>query len=461
MHIPTPINGQSDKDNSTNSMNLEQAQNDTPEKFTQSAISPKISQNTTSILTHDQKTIQLESQTFIESGQMPIDQKQNIISSEIAELARPKIFYNQKVEQGIMHELSLYTKEISSIQEIDMQIPELSLEKILTGSDEVMAQIIANTINCQEVISIPKKNAHVVELTSSNDISNTKSTAQNSASLKLPEAEVSIPTSNHLVTASDNKSRPPILILPEDSKEKQNQVLLYKKKDITAIQKKLGINSNINKMAVSESKIAKELADLYKLLLELVRDLMPIQGKLGIDINPILEAELRRDEISSDKPIRLFDLLLCLEDDIMTIQKELGIVGYTNQEMAEETDKNTKVYFRKFEEFHDLLEDDLGVLIKKFADIGVKKFWFTGEGLPLFPNVSPQQLHEIFIKKSASNNQIGRFLTPSVLCIAFISELDVEELSELLSEVIESEASESEDVEIFNLWDSESFDLPG
>ena len=60
-----------------------------------------------SILTHDQKTIQSESQTFIESGQMSIDQMQNIISSEIAELARSKIPYNQKVEQGIMHDISL------------------------------------------------------------------------------------------------------------------------------------------------------------------------------------------------------------------------------------------------------------------------------------------------------------------------------------------------------------------
>src|SRR5947209_11214074 len=93
------------------------------------------------------------------------------------------------------------------------------------------------------------------------------------------------------------------------------EVLLYKKKDITAIQKKLGINSNINQSAVSESKKAKKLADSYELLLELVRDLIPIQMKLGIDINPILEAELRRDKTSSDNPIRLFDLLLCLEDD--------------------------------------------------------------------------------------------------------------------------------------------------
>ncbi|CAG8750174.1 25059_t:CDS:2, partial [Gigaspora rosea] len=168
------------------------------------------------------------------------------------------------------------------------------------------------------------------------------------------------------------------------------------KKDITAIQKKLGINNNINQTAVSESKKAKELADSYELLLELVRDLIPIQMKLGIDFNPILEAELRRNKASSDKPIRLFDLLLCLEDDIATIQEEL--------EMAEEADKNARVYLQKFEEFHGPLEDVPSVLIQKFINSGVKKFWFTGERLPLFLNVSFQQLHEIFVKKSASDN---------------------------------------------------------
>ena len=116
------------------------------------------------------------------------------------------------------------------------------------------------------------------------------------------------------------------------------EVLLYKKKDITAIQKKLGINSNINQTTVLGNKKAKKLADSYELLLELVRNLIPIQGKLGIDINPVLEAELKRNKASSDKPIRLFDLLLCLEDDIATIQEKIGIVGYTNQEMAEEAE---------------------------------------------------------------------------------------------------------------------------
>ncbi|CAJ0642885.1 4555_t:CDS:2 [Entrophospora sp. SA101] len=172
-----------------------------------------------------------------------------------------------------------------------------------------------------------------------------------------------------------------------------------------AIQKKLGIISNINQTVMTERKKAKKLADSYELLLELVGDLIPIQGKLGIDINPVLEAELKRDRASSDKPIRLFDLLLCLEDDIATIQEKIGIVGYTNQEIAEEADKNARVYLRKFEKFHGPLEDVPSVLIQKFIDSGVKKFWFTDEGLPLFPNVSPQQLHEVFVKKSASVNQ--------------------------------------------------------
>jgi len=157
------------------------------------------------------------------------------------------------------------------------------------------------------------------------------------------------------------------------------EVFLYKKKDIIAIQKKLGINSNINQTAVSESKKAKKLADSYELLLELVGDLIPIQGKLGIDTNPVLEAELR-DKASSDKPIRLFDLLLCLEDDIVTIQEKIGIVGYTNQEKPIKMRECTSESLRK-------------------------KFWFTGEGLPLFPNVTLQQLHEIFVKKSAGDNQ--------------------------------------------------------
>ena len=188
------------------------------------------------------------------------------------------------------------------------------------------------------------------------------------------------------------------------------EVLLYKKKDITAIQKKLGINSNTLKQIEHEPD-GKTLADSYKLLLYLVGNLILIQKNLDIDGNPILAVEYnnvanQNNRDSSNLSLsKLFNLLLYLEEDINTIQEELGIVGYTNEEIAEEADKNARVYLQRFEKFHGPLEDDLGVLIKKFANIGVKKFWFTGEGLPLFPNVSPQQLHEIFVKKSASANQ--------------------------------------------------------
>ncbi|CAG8519895.1 4541_t:CDS:1 [Ambispora leptoticha] len=188
------------------------------------------------------------------------------------------------------------------------------------------------------------------------------------------------------------------------------EVLLYKRKDIIAIQEKLGIYSNTLKQIKHESD-GKTLADSYKLLLHLVGDLILIQKNLDIDGNPILAVEYnnvsnQNNRGSSNLSLsKLFSLLLYLEDDIVTIQEKIGIVGYTNQEMAEEADKNTRVYLRKFEEFHGPLEDIPSVLIQKFIDSGVKMFYFTGEGLSLFPNVTLQQLHEIFIKKSANNNQ--------------------------------------------------------
>ena len=67
-------------------------------------------------------------------------------------------------------------------------------------------------------------------------------------------------------------------------------VLLYKKKDIIAIQEKLGINSNTLKQIEHEPD-GKTLADSYELLLHLVGDLIPIQENLDIDGNPILAVE--------------------------------------------------------------------------------------------------------------------------------------------------------------------------
>ena len=78
------------------------------------------------------------------------------------------------------------------------------------------------------------------------------------------------------------------------------EVFLYKKKDIIAIQKKLGINSNINQTAVLESKKVKKLADSYELLLDLVLDIMPIQDDLGIDGNPILAVAHQSNKAFTD-----------------------------------------------------------------------------------------------------------------------------------------------------------------
>ena len=191
-------------------------------------------------------------------------------------------------------------------------------------------------------------------------------------------------------------------------------VLLYKKKDIVAIQEKLGmlplvtIGGNANNLVVPPDSelMGKTLADSYELLLELVGDLIPIQENLNIDGNPVLEVEYQSNEASTDISFgEIFNLLMYLEEDIIAIQEELNIVGYTNQEMAEEADKNARSYLQKFEEFHGPLEDIPSVLIQKFIDRGVKMFYFTGEGLPLFPKVSPQQLHEIFVKNPTSTGQ--------------------------------------------------------
>src|SRR6266496_95903 len=184
------------------------------------------------------------------------------------------------------------------------------------------------------------------------------------------------------------------------------EVLLYKKKDIIAIQKKLGISGNANQMANIEAGRRKTLADSYELLLNLVEDIIPILDDLSIDGNPILEVTLQSNKASTDISYgEIFNLLLYLEEDIIAIQDELGIIGYSNQERAEEVDEKVRSYLQKFEKFHGPLEDDPGVILPKYSEMGVKKIWFTGEGLPLFSNLTPQQLHKIFVKNPASTGQ--------------------------------------------------------
>ncbi|CAG8823998.1 20211_t:CDS:2, partial [Dentiscutata erythropus] len=108
--------------------------------------------------------------------------------------------------------------------------------------------------------------------------------------------------------------------------------------------KKLGIsweasmaNGNVPKQTEHDPE-GKTLADSYKLLLNLVGDLIPIQENLDIDGNPVLAECYNNVANQSNKDFtdlslsKLFNLLLYLEEDIMAIQEELGIVGYTNQE---------------------------------------------------------------------------------------------------------------------------------
>ena len=107
-------------------------------------------------------------------------------------------------------------------------------------------------------------------------------------------------------------------------------VLLYKKKDIVAIQEKLGmlplvtIGGNANNLVVPSDfeLMGKTLADSYELLLELVGDLIPIQENLNIDGNPVLEVEYQSNEASTDISLKeIFNLLMYLEEDIIAIQE--------------------------------------------------------------------------------------------------------------------------------------------
>src|SRR6266498_4416186 len=143
-----------------------------------------------------------------------------------------------------------------------------------------------------------------------------------------------------------------------------------------------------------QSNKAKTLADSYELLLELVGDLILIQENLNIDGNPILAVEYRSNkacEASTDISLgKIYNLLLYLEENIIAIQDELGIIGYSNQERTEEADENVRTYLQKFEEFHDPLEDDPVMILEKYDEMGVKKIRFTEKGLSLFSNFTSQ-----------------------------------------------------------------------
>ncbi|RHZ88704.1 hypothetical protein Glove_21g39 [Diversispora epigaea] len=188
-------------------------------------------------------------------------------------------------------------------------------------------------------------------------------------------------------------------MISNTNKSDQSETL-YKQKDIIAIQEKLNINENTNHATILQSKTehepeGKTLADSYKLLLHLVGGLIPIQENLVIGGNPVLAVEWyntatnQSNKASTDLILlKLYNLFLCLKENIMTIQKELGIVGCTNQEMAEEADKNARAYFQKFEKFHGPLEDVPSAILQKFGKMGKESLVYQRRASIIFECIS-------------------------------------------------------------------------
>jgi hypothetical protein len=138
------------------------------------------------------------------------------------------------------------------------------------------------------------------------------------------------------------------------------ELLLYKKKDIIAIQEKLGINNNTNQTALNQSKKGKTLKDSFRLFFDLVEELvqivrimegsdmniLPILSILHRNIQDLVEATCEGETMSLGE---IYHLLLYLEWDISLIHGDLGIVGYTNSEISGlEADKNARAYLQKF-----------------------------------------------------------------------------------------------------------------
>ncbi|RGB24050.1 hypothetical protein C1646_773624 [Rhizophagus diaphanus] len=157
--------------------------------------------------------------------------------------------------------------------------------------------------------------------------------------------------------------------------------------------KRPSIKYNANQTALNQSKkvVAHACFDnTSNLLLDLIEKIISIEENLEIGGNPILNIlhENREDLIersTGEFTLReKYHLLLYLKADISMIQAYLGIVGYTNEEtIKEDAEKDVKAYIQKF----------------RRSKYGNK------EGLPLFPKVTPQQLHEIFVKNLAGTDQ--------------------------------------------------------
>ena len=92
------------------------------------------------------------------------------------------------------------------------------------------------------------------------------------------------------------------------------ELLLYKKKNIIAIQEKLSINSNTNQIALNQSEKGKTLKDLFGLLFDLVKKLKITDYFILIilhqNIQDLIEATFKGKNMSFGK---IYHLLLYLE----------------------------------------------------------------------------------------------------------------------------------------------------
>src|SRR6266496_5303953 len=136
-------------------------------------------------------------------------------------------------------------------------------------------------------------------------------------------------------------------ISSDKSEAQLYEVLFYKKKDIIAIQKKLGMDpnrrkgpiKNRNQTALIQSKKGKTLEDSFGLLFDLVGELIDIRGDLDVACHPVLTIlynnmhDLEGETYGKRSLWTLYHLLLYLEEDISMIQNYLGIVGHSDQEI--------------------------------------------------------------------------------------------------------------------------------
>ena len=113
---------------------------------------------------------------------------------------------------------------------------------------------------------------------------------------------------------------------------------------------------NRNQIALNQNKKEKTLENSFRLLFDLVRELIDIWRELDVTghlILTILYENIQDFEEETFEKISLrilYHLLLYLEEDISMIQNDLGIISHSDQEISglEEANKNARAYLQNF-----------------------------------------------------------------------------------------------------------------